>query len=103
MEFRCKFCYTTSYNIIMLDIVNLLSDTNISLVRFRIRIDYIDIYDCLGVEAHWEIQRADGNIEVYTVLLNDTYHYGLDQYLPDRGLNIIGNCDFRCRLYLEMT
>ena len=105
MEFRCKFCYTTinSYNIIMLDIVNLLSDTNISLegsVRFRMRIDYIDIYDCLGVEAHWEIQRADGNIEVYTVLLNDTY---LDQYLPDRGLNIFGNCDFRCRLYLDIS
>ena len=81
------------------------SDTNISLegsAYFYIYGYYIDIYDCSDFEAHWEIQRADGNIEVYTVL-NDTYHYGLDQYLPDRGLNIFGNCDFRCRLNLEIS
>ena len=62
------------------------SDTNISLegsAYFYIYGYYIDIRNCSEVEAHWEIQRADGNIEVYTVL-NDTYHY--HRYLPDSGL-----------------
>ena len=66
----------------MLDIVDSPSDTNISLegsAYFYIYGYHIDTYDCSGFEAHWEIQRADGNIEVYTVL-NDTYHY--HRYLP---------------------
>ena len=33
----------------------------------------IDIYDCSEVEAHWEIQRADGETEMYTVW-NETYY-----------------------------
>ena len=70
------------------------SDTNISLegsAYFYIYGYYIDIHNCSGVEAHWEIQRADGNIEVYTVL-NDTYHY--TRYLPDRGLETYTYYDY---------
>ena len=50
---------------------------------------YIDHYGCLDTEAHWEIERADGELEVYTVL-NDTYRYGRREELPDMGLSFKG-------------
>ena len=91
-------CYAfTVYAIaasIVLAIGSFSSDTNISLEGSAYYCMYsynIDCYNCSGVEAHWEIQRADGNIEVYTVL-NDTYHY--HRYLPDRGLETDVYCDF---------
>ena len=86
--------------IIMLDIGSFSSDTNISLEGSAYFYMYgynIDCYNCSEVEAHWEIQRADGNIEVYTVL-NDTYHY--HRYLPDRGLETDVYCDYYLRMYL---
>ena len=51
----------------------------------------IDVYDCRDIELHWEIQRADGEKEVYTVL-NETYHYGRSEEFPDRGVDIEGHC-----------
>ena len=68
------------------------------------RARYIDIYDCSEVEAHWKIQREDGEIEVYTVL-NETYHDGRDElYLPDRGLSFYGYCFIdNCRLYMTIS
>ena len=68
--------------------------SNISLnghAEFRFIALLIDIYDCPEAEAHWKIQRADGETEVYTVL-NETYHYGRDYDLPDRGLSFYGDC-----------
>ena len=88
--------------IIMLDIGDFYSDTNISLegsAYFNIHGYHIDIYNCSEFEAHWEIQRADGNIEVYTVL-NDTYHYHRYEYLPDRGIELLSDCYGFCDLYL---
>ena len=61
---------------------------------------YIDIYDCSDIEAHWKIQRADGETEIYTVL-NETYYYGRYDDLPDRGLSFGGFCNGYC--YLRMT
>ena len=106
-HFSCKLQLGVYVNaatiiIIMLGIVHSPSDTNISLegsVCFYIFAYYIDIHDCSEVEAHWEIQRADGNIEVYTVL-NDTYHYNRYEYLPDRGLELLSDCYGYCDFYL---
>ena len=90
--------------IIMLAIGYFSSDTNISLegsAHFYMYGYYIDIRNCSEVEAHWEIQRADGNIEMYTVL-NDTYHYGRHEYfnLPDRGIELMSYCHDFCDLDL---
>ena len=57
----------------------------------------IDTHRCRDTEAHWEIETADGELEVYTVL-NDTYRYGRDEELPDRGLSIAGSCYYDCFL-----
>ena len=55
----------------------------------------IDLDGCQDVEGHWKIQRADGVTELYTVL-NETYHYGREEEMPERGLDIIyGLCDYR--------
>ena len=62
-----------------------------------------DIYNCSEVEAHWKIQRADGETEVYTVV-NETYHfYGRDDDLPDRGLRFGGYCHPYIDCILSMT
>ena len=47
---------------------------------------YIDIYDCPQTEVYWEIMRADGDIEVYSVL-NDTYNYYCDTIHTKHGLH----------------
>ena len=72
--------------------------------EFYLRAYTIDIYDCSDVEAHWEIQRADGETEVYTVL-NETYHYGRDEDLLDRGLSFDGLCHpiFFCKLLMTVN
>ena len=62
----------------------------------------IDIYDCPDVEAHWKIQRADGETEMYTVW-NETYHYGRHDDFPDRGLTFDGRCRRRCSLYIAIS
>ena len=41
---------------------------------------YIDFYDCLEVEAHWKIQRADGETELYTVLMKLTHMEDMRNY-----------------------
>ena len=67
--------------------------------------EYIDSYDCPDTEAHWEIERADGELEVYTVL-NDTYRYGRDEELLDRGLSFDGICHpafFICIFDVELS
>ena len=65
---------------------------------------YIDTYDCSEVEAYWEIQRSDGDIVVYTVF-NDNYHYGRNEYLPDKGLQFDSFCYYfhGCNFYLEIS
>ena len=81
--------------------------SNISLngnAEFRLRARYINIYDCHEVEAHWKIQRSDGETEMYTVL-NETYHHGRDYDLPDRGLSFYGYCHpfIGCYLYVTIS
>ena len=54
-------------------------------------------YNCSEVEAHWKIQRADGETEVYPVV-NETYRYHV---LLDIGLNYWGLCySFSCSLLM---
>ena len=80
--------------------------SNISLnghAWFHLRARSIDIYDCSETEAHWKIQRADGETEVYTVW-NETYHYGrYNDDFPDRGLSFNGRCHRRCSFYLTIS
>ena len=54
---------------------------------------------CRDTEAHWEIERADGELEVYTAL-NYTYRY---EELPDGGLFIDGFCDGFCDIFLIIS
>ena len=64
--------------------------SNISLygnAKFYLRARFL--YDCSVFEVHWEIQRADGETEMHTVL-NETYYYGRYDDLPDRGLSFSG-------------
>ena len=46
------------------------------------------------VEIHLEIQRDDGEIELYPIL-NETYHAENSKY-PDRGLHFLASCDNTC-------
>ena len=97
-----KFLREESYIPILCDKANIKinttavfsSVTNISLVDstfFFMDTCCIDCYDC-HLEAHWEIQRADGETEIYTVL-NETNHDHHEE-LPGRGLYIAGYCDY---------
>ena len=79
--------------------------SNISLngnAEFYFIASSIGIYNCRDVEAHWEIQRADGETEMYTVF-NETYRYGRHDDLPDRGLSFHGDCSRRCFLYMTIS
>ena len=62
---------------------------------------YVDVYDCPELELHWEILRADGETELYTVV-NDTYRYHGWRYeqFTDRGIEIEGYCYGGCDAYL---
>ena len=60
------------------------------------------VYDCYELEAHWQIQRADGVTEVYTVV-NETYHYGRSEEIPDRGLYFNGYCFGSCFLRMLIS
>ena len=71
-------------------------------MEFRFIALSIDTYDCPDVEAHWKIQRADGETEVYTVL-NEKYHYGRNDDLPERGLTFHGRCRRHCSLYMTIS
>ena len=68
---------------------------NISLdgeADFNLEAYAIDIHDCPELEIQWQIQRADGETEVYTVV-NDTYRRGRrNEDIPDRGLYFHGYC-----------
>ena len=65
---------------------------------------YYDSYGCREREAYWEILRADGEIEAYTVLNDDDYHYGRDEEFPDRGLSFdSSSCLYHCRLYMTIS
>ena len=66
----------------------------------------IDIYDCPDIEVRWEIQRADGEKEVYTIyiyIVNETYHYGRYVELPDRGVDIGGFCHGYCEADITIS
>ena len=58
-----------------------------------IELYYLNRYDCQDFEVHWEIQRADGETELYTVL-NETYFNGRNEELVDKGLYFWGDCCF---------
>ena len=51
----------------------------------------VNVYDCPGLELRWEILRADGETELYTVV-NETYHNGRYEFYPESGLDIDGYC-----------
>ena len=76
---------------------------NISLVgRTSVFMEAYDntYVDCPNTEAHWEIERADGELEVYTVF-ND--RYGRNEELLDRGLSFEGYCHYACYFCLEIS
>ena len=60
----------------------------------------IDTYECPQTEAYWEILRADGDVEVYTVV-NDTYTRGRS-YENLHGLRFHGHCGMVCDLLLNV-
>ena len=64
----------------------------------------INVYACPGLELHWEILRADGETELYSVV-NETYHYGRDEEYPESGLEIDGFCHFifLCRVRARIS
>ena len=82
--------------------------SNISLggnAEFFFDAGYIDIGNCPEVKAHWEIQRADGETEMYTVL-NKTHPIGTYDDFPDRGISFNGFCfpsGNSCYLIIHMT
>ena len=75
---------------------------NISLdgeADFNLEAYAIDIHDCPELEIQWEIQRANGETEVYTVV-NDTYRY---EDITDRGLYFHGFCQPIIYCHLQIT
>ena len=62
---------------------------------------HIDRYDCPEIEVYWEILRADGDIVIYTVL-DDSYHYGRNEYLPEKGLQFDSFCYFIFDCYFDL-
>ncbi|CAI8024179.1 hypothetical protein GBAR_LOCUS14061, partial [Geodia barretti] len=61
---------------------------NISLdgsAYLRITAYLIVPYACDNFDIYWEILRAEGEFEVYTVANQDEYHYGRYETLEDRG------------------
>ena len=78
---------------------------NISLegeADFNLDASHIDIYDCPELEIQWEIQRANGETEVYTVVNYDTYRHGRDEDITDRGLYFHAFCHRYCSLEIEI-
>ena len=65
---------------------------------------HIDRYDCPEIEVYWEILRADRDIVIYTVL-DDSYYYGRNEYLPGKGLQFDSFCHFfyDCYFYFFIT
>ena len=72
--------------------VNDTGTRNISLVgSVYLSFDGCCLDHCDELELHWEIQRADGMREVYTVFEhNKTYNYQRHEEIPDRGLKFYG-------------
>ena len=60
-------------------------------------------YDCEETEAHWEIVRADGITEVYTVLNYSEYRYGRNEDIPENGLYLQTHCFYLCQANLIVT
>ena len=60
-------------------------------------------YSCNDYGVYWEILRADGEFEVYTVANQDKYYYGRYETLEDRGLRFSGGCDIGCIPRLTIT
>ena len=65
---------------------------------------YFDYYrarvsDCPGLNLYWNILRADGETELYTVV-NEAYHYGREEEYNDAGIEIYGQCFSFCESYL---
>ena len=61
------------------------------------------MYRCESLEAHWEIVRADGVIETYTVLNYTEYGHGRNEDFPESGLRINTFCHGFCDLYLSIA
>lgn len=64
-------------------------------ISLNMEIDYISHYRCVEAEVLWQIERADGEAEVY-IIRNHTYN-GIFDTFPDRGISLtIGCCLFYC-------
>ena len=69
---------------------------------------FADIYYCSELELRWEILRADGETEQYTVV-NETYrnesYYGRYEEYPESGLEIDRYCNFPlyCDIYATIN
>jgi hypothetical protein len=62
----------------------------------------IDAHSCKEFEAHWEILRADGETEIYTIV-NDVYPHGRYKNLPERELSVESFCYGVCDLYITLS
>lgn len=67
-------------------------------------IAHVGYYYCPDTEAHWVIERADGELEVHTVL-NESYSYGRYEQLPNKELFFYSYCNplLFCGLYLDIS
>ena len=85
------------FNIIITGFFN---KTHISLeARLHLTFDVCcgDHIEPLDVDAHWKIQRANGEVELYTVL-HGTRNYGNQNY-PERGLSFAEYCSKLCCIF----
>ena len=67
---------------------------------------FADIHYCFELELRWEILRADGETEQYSVV-DGIYRYrgNYDEEYPESGLEIDGYCNFPlyCDIYATIS
>ena len=59
-------------------------------------------YECPGLELYWEILRADGETELYTVV-NETHYIETYEEYTERGVETYGDCYGACIADLRIS
>lgn len=63
-------------------------------ISLEMQINNFYSYDCYETEVLWELERADGEIEVY-IIRNHTY-YGRFNTFPDQGISLTEEYEENC-------
>ena len=82
------------------------SSTNISLVSTQyLEVLAFTIYHCEEKEVQWEIIRADGEVEIYSLHTERDYHHSEEnQEYPLIGLHFYFWCFFTdCQMLMELS